>query len=327
MDYDPGSARERLEQSVGGSSEGSEDSGSDAPGVRDRFGETEFDADDIETDYAIDIGDEFRTTLLLGSDAREGRESRRADAIMLVVVPPDERQPVIASIPRDRWVPNPCTGGMSRINAGLNGCGDDVSGSELMSIMVEDLAGIEIDHYAEVEFDGFIDIIDAFGGVEICTEHPVRDERAELSLPGGCVTASGEDALAWTRSRETQELVDGRWRRKPGVGVLTRDERQQELALEVADRIAGFESLARLHSVTRGLQGSVTLDEQMTLLRAVLVAWAHRGIDTDEVERISLPVRNHVTSGGAHVLQAEASLDELLAEALEKAPSDLATSG
>jgi anionic cell wall polymer biosynthesis LytR-Cps2A-Psr (LCP) family protein len=45
---------------------------------------------------------------------------------------------------------------MSRINAGLAGCGDEISGPDLMTVMVEDLAGIEIDHYAEVDFEGFI---------------------------------------------------------------------------------------------------------------------------------------------------------------------------
>jgi LCP family protein required for cell wall assembly len=303
VDYDPDSAREALEihrlEREGPVPEGA------------------------ELEFEVERGDDLLTTLILGSDALDD-SSARADAIMLVVLPPDDLKPVIASIPRDLWVENPCTGGMSRINAGLNGCGDEIPGPELMSIMVEDLAGIEIDHYAEVDFDGFIRIVDAFGGVEICTDHPVRDWRAELDLPGGCVTADGDDALAWARSRRTQELVEGSWRVMPGINALERDDRQQELALQVAGRIANFESPRELRTIASGLQDSVTLDSRLSVTRAVGLAWEYRGVDLDEVERITIPVSDHTTSGGAKVVRPEASLRDLLAEALDKEPADLA---
>ena len=307
-DFDPDTARGELEQYR-------LEQRSHIPEEAELSGEVE--RDEIERD------DGLLTTLVLGSDGGD-QESARADAIMLIVVPPDDGKPVIASIPRDLWVENPCTGGMSRINEGLNGCGDDISGPDLMTIMVEDLAGIEIDHYAEVDFEGFIRIVDAFGGVEICTDYPVRDWRAELRLPGGCIEASGEDALAWARSRHTQELVDGSWRVKPGVNALSRDERQQELVLEVADQISGFDSMRSLRSVVSGLQDSVVLDSQMSLTQAVGLAWEYRGIDTGEVERVAIPVSDYTTSGGAKVVRPEASLQDLLAEALGKDASELA---
>ncbi len=280
-----------------------------------------------ELDLDVEI-DGLLTTLILGSDATSPDEGDvRADAILLVVVPPDGTDPVLASIPRDLWVENPCTGEMSRINEGLSGCGDDVSGPELMAIMVEDLAGVRVDHYAEVDFDGFVRIVDAFGGVEICTEHPVRDARAELELPGGCVDASGEDALAWARSRRTQEYVDGRWRMQPGVNALSRDERQQDILLRVADRISSFESAGRLRAVAFGLQDAVVLDDGMSLTRAVALAWKYRSIDPDDVRRVTIPVVDHTTSGGAAVLRPQASLAELLTEELGKDPEELAGNG
>lgn len=69
-----------------------------------------------------------------------------------------------------------------------------------------------------MDFDEFISIVDVFGGVEMCTEHPVHDRRAASDLLGGHVQASGDDALAWARSRRTQDYVDGTWRPKPGDG-------------------------------------------------------------------------------------------------------------
>ena len=296
VELDPSGARERL-QSRGG-------------------------ADDGELLDPITRNDEFLTTLILGSDAREGLGGSRADAIILVVMPPGDDVPVMTSVPRDLWVPNPCTGGMSRINAGLNGCGSDVSGPDLMTVMVEDLAGIEIDHFVELEFEGFIRIIDAVGGIEICTENPIRDHRAELSLPGGCVQADGDTALGWVRSRNPQELVDGTWRPQAGVTALTRDERQQDVLLSVVGKVSEFGSIGTLRSRVAGLQDAVILDSGMSFTRAVGLAWDIRGLDTEDVERVTLPVTGFTTSGGAQVLRAEASLNELLLEALGRDPDE-----
>jgi len=262
------------------------------------------------------IDDGMRTALILGSDGGQDEDGVRADAILLAIDPPDD-DPVIVSIPRDLWVHNRCTQTRTRINEGLVGCGDDVSGPELMSVMVEDLARIPIDHYAEVDFDGFVRIVDAVGGVEICTEHPVRDWRAGLDLPGGCVEASGDDALAWARSRRTQELVDGRWRMVPGINALVRDERQQELLLDVADQLSTFSSIGELRAVASGLQDAVVLDDHLNLTRAVALAWEYRSLDTDDVRRMTIPVTDHTTSGGAAVVLPQEDLADLLADELE----------
>lgn len=108
------------------------------------------------------------------------------------------------------------------------------------------------------------------------------------------------------------------------MNALSRDERQQELALEVAERISRFDSIGGLRSVATGLRDSVRLDSGMSLTRAVALAWAYRSTDTDEVERVSLPVSDYTTSDGAQVVRAEVSLRELLAAALDKDKSDLA---
>ena len=308
VSFDPDSARETLERQQVDRERPEEE-------VADAFGEA-------SPRPQITRDDDLLTVLILGSDARAGLAGARADAIMLGIIPPD-RDPVLVSIPRDLWVDNPCTGGRSRINAGLNGCGSEVSGPDLMTVMVEDLAAIEIDHYVEVDFDGFVSIVETFGGVEICTDNPVRDRSSSLYLPGGCVEASGDEALAWVRSRRTQELVGGTWREKSGVDATTRDERQQDLVLDVASQISRFDSVGSLRSVVNGLQDSVKLDSGMGLTRAVRLAWDHRHLDTSTVERISIPVTGFTTSGGAQVLRADEPLPELLGEALDRDPAEL----
>jgi LCP family protein required for cell wall assembly len=257
----------------------------------------------------------FESFLILGSDGRSGLGGERADVILLGLVPADGSSPILFSLPRDLWVANPCTGGTSRINAGLNGCGSQVSGPELMAIMVEDVTSVPIDHYVTVDFDGFEEVVDAVGGVRICNERPVRDAAwtQEWSMPAGCVDASGSEALGWVRSRNTQHLVDGEWRRKPGVDDLARNERQQEVLLQTVERLTSVRSPGQLLTVGRSLSDSVTLSESVSLVRMARLGWALRDTDRSDIRRFSLPVRHHRTSGGAQVLLLEEPIPDTFA--------------
>jgi LCP family protein required for cell wall assembly len=170
------------------------------------------------------LADEARRTfLVIGSDLEEGMTSERADVIVLVILPGDGGPPVMVSLPRDLYLPNPCTREPSRINANLNGCGDAATGPELLAIAVEDFTGIPVDHFIAFRVDGFIEVIDRLGGMEVCLDHAVRDGPGmPVLLPEGCTRADGEQMLAWVRSRHTQELIDGEWRTVPGVNDLHR---------------------------------------------------------------------------------------------------------
>ena len=64
------------------------------------------------------------------------------------------------------------------MNAGLGGCEGFASGTELIALMVQGYTGIEIDHVARVTFDGFASVVNALGGVNVCTDHPARDPRS-----------------------------------------------------------------------------------------------------------------------------------------------------
>ena len=121
--------------------------------------------------------------------------------------------------------------------------------------------------------------------------------------------------------------MDGSWRPLPGINALVRDERHQELVLQVAERISGFGSIVELRALAGGLHHSATVDSQMSLREAVGLAWAYRGFDTDEVESVSITVHDDTTSGGAAVLGPRDSLSELLPEALDRDPADLTEKG
>ncbi len=267
--------------------------------------------------------------LVIGSDYRPQRgTSSRADVILLVILPADGADPVMISIPRDLYLPNPCTGGLTRINATLNGCGEVATGPELLTVAVEDFTGVQIDHFALFDFEGFKAIIDRVGGVEICVDYAVSDSKTDppLDLPAGCTVADGPMTLSWVRSRHTRELVDGVWRRMEGINDLARTERQQELLLEALGRLKSFRSVTEFGALVEDLGGTFTIDEGLSLGDAINLAWDMRGIDVGSIKRPTIPVADYVTSGGAYVLLPQASFAEVLESAHAGAASILAES-
>ncbi len=198
------------------------------------------------------------------------------------------------------------------MNAALNGCGEAASGPELVAITVADFTGIQPDHFALFDFEDFTRVIDAFGGTGICVENPVRERK--LNIPAGCTEVDGELALIWIRSRHTEEFVDGRWRTMRGVNDLTRNERQRDLLIQMLGKVKSLDALTSLISIVDSVSDAVTIDEGITVSGAIGVAWDLRSAAPREIIKVTIPVRNHRTEGGASVLLPATSFEEVFAE-------------
>jgi LCP family protein required for cell wall assembly len=311
-DFDPGSARSALDS--GGKSdrnivfvepapypEGEEDLVQGQLALAGEFDISgSFDARDLTPySFGAPIPDEdFTSYLLVGSDA----SGFLADVIILALQPEDGSQPIMVSLPRDLYVWNLCKETLTRLNEGLGGCTGIASGSELLAIMVEDYTGIPVDHVARVNFGGFARVVDVMGGARICVDHPTRDAKSHLDIPGGgCRRVDGETALAWVRSRHTEQLRNGTWVQVAGSD-FARQERQQDILFQLADRAAGFSSPVSLTNKLAAVAESVRLDSSWSFTDAVAAAWRYRGISKDSVSRFSIEAENHVTPGGAQVL-------------------------
>ena len=257
------------------------------------------------------IDDEvFTSYLLVGADA----SGFLADVIIFALQPEDDSSPIMVSLPRDLFVWNLCKRTLTRLNEGLGGCTGVASGSELLAIMVEDYTGIPVDHVARVNFAGFARIVDAMGGVTICVDHPTRDAKSHLDITSsGCRRANGEVALAWVRSRHTEQLIGGAW-----VGVagsdFARQNRQQDVLFQLAGKASGFSSPVSLTNKLSAVSESVRLDSSWTFGQAVSAAWRYRGITKESVERFSIEVQNYRAPGGAAVLLPTDSFKDQLEE-------------
>jgi LCP family protein required for cell wall assembly len=159
-------------------------------------------------------GDQPGTTyLLVGSDSRADLSAAqrkelntgnasggRTDTIMLLHTGsgPD----VLMSIPRDSLVPIPGHG-TTKINAAYA-----FGGPPLLIRTIEASTGIRIDDYIEIGFGGFVQLVDAVGGIQVCPQEDMVDAAANLHINKGCQQVNGDVALAYARSRHAQQLGD-----------------------------------------------------------------------------------------------------------------------
>lgn len=165
--------------------------------------------------------------LLTGSDTREGQngvipgdsKAGLADVIMILQLRGTSAR--ILSIPRDTRVNLPGYG-EQKINASL-----PLGGPAMAVNAVKSLTGLSIQRYAEIDFEGFMRITDAVGGVTLCLDTAERDEMSGLDLKAGCQLVKGEQALAFVRSRHTEVFENGKWV-PDGSGDLGRIKRQQQ---------------------------------------------------------------------------------------------------
>jgi LCP family protein required for cell wall assembly len=151
--------------------------------------------------------------LFIGSDSRDlktkeygkGTGSQRSDALMLVHFSKGNTRIDAVQIPRDTKLDLPAckdtgsgafAGGPGQmINSALDG------GPACSVRAVETLSDVRIDHFVQLDFDGFASMVNALGGVNVCLEQPMVDRLAKLDLPAGKQKIKGKDALALARTR------------------------------------------------------------------------------------------------------------------------------
>lgn len=208
--------------------------------------------------------------LIAGSDSREGlddaererlgtgdAEGKRTDTMILFIVP-RSGPPVQISLPRDSYVPIPGHGN-NKLNAAYA-----IGGPELMVHTIEQVTGLHIDHYVEVGFGGFVNVIDAVGGIEICPKEAIQDKNSRLDVQAGCQNADGVTALAYARMRYADPLGD-----------LGRMNRQREMLSGVAKKVMSPATVlnpVRWWGVNQGIASSLLVDEDTSTVDLMKVA-------------------------------------------------------
>lgn len=156
-------------------------------------------------------GDPFYM-VLMGTDGSAERDASaeyagdqyRTDSLMLVRVDPKQKKVTLVSLMRDTKI-DMGKHGVQKLNAA-----HAIGGAPMTVQTVSQLAGVPITHYAEINFDGFEEVVDALGGVTVDVPMEIDDDEAGGYVPAGEQNLTGEQALILCRSRHSyDEYGDG----------------------------------------------------------------------------------------------------------------------
>jgi LCP family protein required for cell wall assembly len=183
------------------------------------------------------------------------------------------------SLPRDSLVEIP-DHGRTKINAAFA-----FGGPKLLVRTIEANTGIRIDHYVEIGFGGFVGVVDAVGGIEICPTTAMKDPLANLDIQKGCQEADGVTALGYARSRKTD----------PQYGDITRAQHQREVVAAVGDEAVSPWTVlnpVRYYRLNMAAADSLTVDEETGPFDMARFAWAMTRTTGDAGMTCTVPIQN-----------------------------------
>lgn len=234
--------------------------------------------------------------LVVGKDSREGLTpeqlqalgteqvgGERPDTVLLMTL--RGGRAALLSFPRDLLVTQ-CDGQRGRLNGAYA-----AGGPSCLVQTVTDVSDIPVTHYVEVNFLGFMNLVDALGGVQVRLDEPMADRAAGIDLPAGCVQLDGRQAIGFVRARQ-------------GSSDLERVARQQRFLGEVADELTAPSTLlnpVRLFQVAGAAGQAVTADEGLGTVDLLRIARAARGFAGGGMATHTVPSTSSRV-GGASVL-------------------------
>ncbi|RII15116.1 putative transcriptional regulator YvhJ [Streptomyces sp. YIM 130001] len=263
-------------------------------------------------------GGEGTNYLIVGSDSREGMskedqerlhtgkvEGKRTDSMMILHV--GDNGNTMVSLPRDSDVEIPSfrgsdsgklypnQGRRTKLNAAY---AED--GPELLVRTVEHNTGLKIDHYAEIGFGGFANIVDALGGVEMDIPRDIKDKDSGSDFKKGKQTLDGEKALAFVRNR------------KEAGSDLERTKNQQQFLATLANQAATPSTILnpfRLYPTMGAGLDTLLVDKDMGLLDVGEMFWAMKGITSGDGKSMNIPISG---SNGGNLVWDKAKVKELV---------------
>jgi LCP family protein required for cell wall assembly len=264
---------------------------------------------DVDLSQVIDRPEAGEGTnyLIVGSDSRAGMsaeekkklhtgsaEGKRTDSMMILHT--GSNGPTLISLPRDSNVTIPSfkgsdsgkvypgTGRQTKLNAAY---AED--GPELLVRTVEANTDLHIDHYVEIGFAGFANIVDAVGGVEMDIPQDIKDTKSGADFKKGKQTLSGDQALAFVRTRYALAGSD-----------LDRTKNQQKFLSALANQVATPSTILnpfKLYPTMGAGLDSLVVDKDMGLFDLASMFWAMKGVSSGEGKSMNMPIAGNSANG------------------------------
>jgi len=268
--------------------------------------------------------------LIVGSDSREGLSEGdkknlhtgsaaggRTDSMILLHT--GAHGTTMMSLPRDSWVTIPSfirpeTGKRYRAAGNKLNAAYSLGGPGLLVRTVEHNTGLHIDHYAEIGFAGFVGVVDAVGGVKMCVDRHIRDEKSGLDLTKGCHILDGSKALAFVRQRHQE-----------AEGDLGRNKNQQKFLSALAHKAAqpgvALNPFTAYPAMNAGLE-TLIVDKKTGLRDLTTLFQAMSGVSSGKGKQVKIPISSlgFKTSKGSAVKWNEQQAKKLFAELRDDRP-------
>ncbi|MFE2265536.1 LCP family protein [Streptomyces griseosporeus] len=259
--------------------------------------------------------------LIVGSDSREGMskedkkklhtgsaEGKRTDSMMILHV--GDNGDTLISLPRDSDVEIPTYKG-SESGKTFQGSGRHTKlnaayaedGPTLLVRTVEFNTGLHIDHYVEIGFAGFANIVDAVGGVDITIDKPFKDKYSGADFQAGKQTLNGEQALAFVRTRHAFAASD-----------LERTKNQQKFLAALAHQVATPSTVLnpfKLYPTMGAGLDSLIVDKDMSLWDLGSMFFAMKGVNGGDGTSMNMPISG---SSGGNLVWDKAKVKQLVNE-------------
>ncbi|MFI7388598.1 LCP family protein [Streptomyces sp. NPDC049813] len=254
----------------------------------------------LGADRPDDVDNGSQDILVLGSDSRAGSNqkagggtddgSARSDTAMVVHIYKGHKKASIVSIPRDTLIARPsCTDKDGTDHPAQ----DDVmfnsaystGGAACAVKTVESMSGIRMDHYVEVDFSGFQELIDDLGGVEVTTSKAIDDPDSHLELSAGTHQLTGEQALGLVRTRHG--VGDG-----SDLGRIQLQQAFMKALMDQIKHVGVFSSPKKLYDLADTATKSVTTDSELASVKD-LSSFANglKGLGSNDMNMVTLPVQ------------------------------------
>ncbi|MGW1783018.1 LCP family protein [Streptomyces sp. NPDC002143] len=278
---------------------------------------------DVDLSKVIDRPEAGEGTnyLIVGSDSREGMsaeekkelhtgsaEGKRTDSMMILHT--GSNGDTLISLPRDSDVEIPSFVG-SESGKTYKGTGRHVKlnaayaedGPELLVRTVEFNTGLRIDHYVEIGFAGFANIVDSVGGVEIDIPQDIKDTKSGADFKKGKQTLNGEEALAFVRTRYALAGSD-----------LDRTKNQQKFLAALASQVATPGTVLnpfKLYPTMGAGLDSLIVDKDMGLYDLASMFFAMKGVNSGDGKSMNMPISG---SSGSNLVWDKAKVKTLVSQ-------------
>ncbi len=244
--------------------------------------------------------------LVVGSDTRVGltpaqlklmrvgstasAAGARSDTMLLVHISKARDKATIISIPRDSLVTIPAHQNpiykdrTSPAGAGKMNAAFAWGGAPLLIQTIEAETGVRIDHYVEIGFAGFAGMVDALGGIQVCSKVNINDPKSHLIMSAGVHTLDGVEALKYVRTRD----IDG-------MGDLGRMQRQQQFVSAVLRKVTSTGVLLnpiKLVNFFNAATATVKTDSQLNTSDLLTLAKQLKNLSASKVRTLTIPLGN-----------------------------------